>query len=430
MTYKAEHAVPSAIHRQFASLAAVLEGVDRQFGVLVHNLDEFKSNFGAYHEPAEVEAEIARLRIVLSYDSNNPDLAVKIAQLALSIGQHETALEILRPYAAEAHQGVERVRGTALLEMHWDDPRGKEYAEGRRSLEAACAHRRQDAETLCALAESWGREDPSKARDLFHRAVAVDATEPMTLSRYIEFEIAQLSDGAVVRLAAPMIRDAMGRCRKQIEARVNLPWAWASLGVLNLLVEAPYEALGALAQLIRLCEPPRDASAGGGVWPAAAAFGRRPRPAAHARRSRPHSVHPREPAGLRLVPSGRSAGPGRRCERRRGGRRAPRVGFLGAGVSPASGSRPLLRGGAAAAPQNESIVILSGGGTPEAQSAMDAFKPVWLRARQGLSFTLFCGGRAGRDRRFGGLGPHSARAAARLDRYCGRRRGPASSEAP
>ncbi len=61
--------MPDRIHRQFASLAAVLEGVDRQFGTLVHGLEEFKSNFGAYHERKEVEAEIARLRIVLSYDS-------------------------------------------------------------------------------------------------------------------------------------------------------------------------------------------------------------------------------------------------------------------------------------------------------------------------------------------------------------------------
>ena len=100
MAYKTELRVPDRIHRQFASLAAVLEGVDRQFGTLVQGLEEFKSNFGAYHERKEVDAEIARLRIVLSYDSHNVDLAVKIAQLALSVGRHEVALEILEPYAA------------------------------------------------------------------------------------------------------------------------------------------------------------------------------------------------------------------------------------------------------------------------------------------------------------------------------------------
>ena len=334
MTYKAEHTVPSR-HSSPVRLAGRGAGgrgppvrrVGAQFGRVQVQLRRLPraGGSGGRDRPA---ADRALLRL------GQPGPG----------GQDRPACAFHRPtrdgpgnppaLCRRAHQGVERVRGIALLEMHWDDPGGKEYVEGRRSLEAACAHRRQDAETLCALAESWGREDPSKARDLFHRAVAVDATEPITLSRYIEFEIAQLSDGAVVRLAAPMIRDAMGRCRKQIEARVNLPWAWASLGVLNLLVEAPYEALGALAQLIRLCGPPRSRRRHG--WCRRAAFCRRPRPAAHARRSRPHSVHPREPAGLRLVPSGRSAGPGRWRERCRGGRRAilRMLASCGAGATP------------------------------------------------------------------------------------------------
>ncbi len=258
MAYKTELRVPDRIHRQFASLAAVLEGVDRQFEMLVHGLEEFKSNFGAYHERKEVDAEIARLRIVLSYASHNVDVAVKIAQLAISVGRHAVALEILEPYVAEAKQGVQRVRGLALVEMHWDHPRNREYLDGRRSLEAACAHRQKDAETLCALAESSVRDDESKARDLFHQAVAVDATAPTALARYLEFETAHVSNDIVARLAAPMIRNAIDRCRKQIEARVNLPWAWASRALLHLLVGEPYEALGAIGQLIRLCEPPSD----------------------------------------------------------------------------------------------------------------------------------------------------------------------------
>ena len=145
--------------------------------------------------------------------------------------------------------------------MHWDHPRSREYLEGRRSLEAACAHRQKDAETLCALAESWVRDDESKVHDLFHQAVAVDATAPVALVRYLEFEIAHVSNNTVARLAAPMIRNAIDRCRKQIEARVNLPWAWASRALLHLLVEEPYEALEAIGQLICLCEPPGDPSA-------------------------------------------------------------------------------------------------------------------------------------------------------------------------
>ena len=113
MTYKTELKVPDNIHRQFASIAAVLESADREFGRLVHSLDEFKSNYGGYHTRNEVQAEIARLRIVLTSDSQNIDLAVKIGQLALSIGEHELALNILQPYVGGGNQGVQRVRGIA-----------------------------------------------------------------------------------------------------------------------------------------------------------------------------------------------------------------------------------------------------------------------------------------------------------------------------
>jgi putative GTP pyrophosphokinase len=71
MTYKTELKIPDRIHRQFATLAAVLEDVDCEFGRLVHGMDEFKSNLGAFHKREEIEAEIVRLRIILSHDINN-----------------------------------------------------------------------------------------------------------------------------------------------------------------------------------------------------------------------------------------------------------------------------------------------------------------------------------------------------------------------
>ncbi len=379
MTYKAELRVPDRIHHQFASLAAVLEGVDRQFGALVQGMEEFKSNFGAYHERKEVDAEIARLRIVLSYGTQNVDLAVKIAQLALSVGRHEIALEVLEPYVAAANQGVQGVRGVTLVEMHWDTPRSREYLEGRRSLEAACGHRQKDAETLCALAESWVRDDESKARNLYQQAVGVDATAPVALVRYIEFEIAHSSSNTVARLAAPMIRNAIDRCGKQIEARVNLPWAWASRALLHLLVDEPYEALAAVGQLIRLCEPPGD--------PAAAAVG-------SAAPQRPSAAGPallRTHEALKRLQCIREKLPGYDwCQR------AVLLGLAVAAKDDAAADalRECASWGQEAPPLSagERIVVLAGGCTPEVQGAIDAFKLVLLRACEGLSFTLLGGG--------------------------------------
>ena len=121
-----------------------------------------------------------------------------------------------------------------------------------------------------------------------------------------------MSNNTVARLAVAMIRNAIDRCRKQIEARVNVPWAWASRALLHLFVEEPYEALGAVGQLIRLCEPPGNPSAAAEdvAWAEGLSAAGRARPA-HPQRAQADSMHSRKAAGLRLVRAGRFAGPGR-----------------------------------------------------------------------------------------------------------------------
>ncbi len=384
MAYKTEVKVPANIRRQFAALAAVLEGADREFGRIVQALDAFKSNSGAYRKPEMVEPEIARLRIVLEQDPGNTEMAVKIGQLALSIGEHSTALAVLADYSKEPHQGVQRARGIALTELHWDTPKNKEYIEGRQALQAACNHPQPDAETLCALAESWAREDETKARNIFQQAVTLDPTEPVTLCRYLEFEVAHLTNDTVIRLASPMIRNAVERCRKQIEAGVNLPLAWASLAVFHLFTKEPFEALMAMAQLIRLCDPPQEEPAG------AHACGIADRPCAANR------------ALLRMRETFRRI----RCIRKEldGFKWCERALLLGLAVrvhDPGAIQDLAERASWNKKPQpisnndisqSGSIVILSGGCAPEVQSAIDRFRPHLLRASEGLALKLICGG--------------------------------------
>jgi ppGpp synthetase/RelA/SpoT-type nucleotidyltranferase len=379
LLYKTDVKVPDRLRRMSAGLWAVLEGADGDFGRLVAEVEAFKTNYGAHHTRAKVEEEIEKLRIVLSCDTDNINLAVKIAQLALAIGRHELALSVLSPYAAAAHQGAQRVRGTALTEMYWDTPRHQKYRQGRRLLEAACSHERVDAETLCVCAESWVRDNPAKARAVFQRAADVDATEPVTLCRYIEFEVERSSSDVVVELAAPMIRAAIGRARKQIEGRVNLPWAWSSLAVLHLYVGEPFEALRAVAQVIRLCdEPPVDAKRGGDVSARPCAASRalnRLRQTLKRIESIKEKLHGYEWCE-RAVMIGLAS-------RHNDTEAKKEVRTL---VSWQPGKRPIAR--------QEKIVIFSGACAPEMQPVMDAFGPLVLAACEGLSFTIFSGGTA------------------------------------
>jgi ppGpp synthetase/RelA/SpoT-type nucleotidyltranferase len=380
MTYKTELKVPDRIHRQFAAVAAVLESMDREFGRLVHALAEFKSNFGAYHTREEVDKEINSLRVLLSTNAATADLAVRIAQLALATGKHRLALDILEPYAHEHHQGVERVRGIALTEMFWSRPGNRKYIEGRRSLQTACAHPRKDAETLCALAESWVRDDESKARQLFHEAIVLDPSEPVTLSRYLELEVARISNDRVLQLTAPMISNAVTRCRKQIEARVNLPWAWSSLALFHLFGGEPFEALDAIAQVIRLCDPPQESAAarkrGGGESGPPCTAGRA------LMRMRDTFARIRcikeELAGYDWCERAILLGLATRVEDSDAARALRKL------ASPPK-VRPRIS-------PNATVVILSGGCTPEFRSHMKTLKPHLVRATEDLAFTLLWGG--------------------------------------
>ena len=263
--YKTEIQVPDRIKRHHATLAAMLEEVDSGFGQLLASLKELESHYGAHFRREAINDEIARLRLVLKFDPNNIGLVLRIARFALASGQHEIAIEVLEPYRSTGLFGVQRSLGQALTEMDWDQPKSAGFQDGRELLRAACAHPPQDSETLAMLADCVARDDDQEARELFHKAIQADASEPMTLSRYLEFEIAHLGNDNAVRLSTPLITAAMGRCQKQIEGRVNLPAAWSSLAMFSLLLGKPYEALDAIAHLTVLCEECVSRAASGGA---------------------------------------------------------------------------------------------------------------------------------------------------------------------
>ena len=262
--YKTDIRVPAAIQRNLATVAAILEETDRGFARLIESLEEFHSNYGAHQKRDQVIREIQLQRIVLDQVEEIPRraaLAVRIAKLALAIGQYSTAVEILRPFAAgePAQPEVLRTLGRALIWHHSEDPAGGEFARGLELLRRVCEGESPDAETFCLLGEAHLlRRDDESAREAYRAAVSLDAAEPESLARFLEHEVSRHGDYALVRLAEPMIRGAMQRSRRQIEGCVNLPAAWATLALLHLLVNEPLEALEALARLLSLCEPPGE----------------------------------------------------------------------------------------------------------------------------------------------------------------------------
>ena len=372
--YKSGMRVPNQIHRQFAALAAVLEGADLEFCRLLASLNELKSNYGAWHRPDEVKEEIDRLLIVLHCERGNEELAVKIGQLALAIGEHQTALDVLKRFQNRRGQGVQRISGLALTELNWATPAGEEFQEGMALLQAACCHPRADAETLCALAECHAhRDEAEQAGELFRKAIVVDPTEPLSFCRFLEFEVVRQLNDSMVRLTEPMIQRVMDRCRNEIQAGVNLPNAWSCLAIFQLLLRQPFAALDSLAQVLTLCGKPATASATIGQPCAAGRVLRRTQQTIrhlHVIREKIEgfdwferllllalAVLVKDKAALAELRKLASWNPG----------------------------QPLIK-------TTDPVVILSGGCAPSTESAMTAFRPHLQRAVEGLSFTLLSGG--------------------------------------
>src|ERR1035437_2515003 len=382
LTYKTELRVPARIQRQLHGLSAVLEGADREFGRLMEALDEFRSNSGAYHPKDKVQPEIQRLRDVLA-QAPDVDQAVKLAHLALSIGDFKTALEVLEPYQSRNHQGVQRTLGLALCELHRDQPRDEAYAAGRRYLEAACDHPRKDAETLCALAETWLLADKDEARRRLQQAARADATEPLTLCRWLEFETEFSRNYDSISWATPMIRKALERCRKQIEAGVNLPTAWGCLSLFHLVLGESFEALAALAQVIHFCE----SNVSGGEAPSARAN----LPAPPGRPCPPGRFLLRTLDTLQRLRSIEEKLPGFQAYRR------TLLLGLAVRVQDAHARNELAplaswRNGEPHLSPQARIALLSGACIPDLRGQVDRFKPCMVRACDGLSFRLLSGG--------------------------------------
>ncbi len=263
MAYKTEVKLPARIRRDLAGKAAILEEADRDISRLISALNDYHSNYGAHLNRHELKDEVALQRLVLQQltsDDKRAALAMKIAKLCLAGGDQAGAVAELQPFANRADlHAVQHTLGQALTELHQDEPWGEGFKSGRAHLEKASHAEGADAETFCLLGEaSLLIGDTDAATNAYHAAITRDAAEPVSLARYLEHEISTHRDRGLVRLAAPMIRNAMARSRTQIEGCVNLPGAWASLSLLHLLLQEPHPALDALAHLMCLCESPPD----------------------------------------------------------------------------------------------------------------------------------------------------------------------------
>ncbi|MBN1643186.1 MAG: hypothetical protein JXA09_18275 [Anaerolineae bacterium] len=250
--YKGAYTIPDLWQRELAGLAAMLEEADGEFARIQAGLQTYAASYGAYMSPAEMRREMDLLQLVLDCDPEDVRLAHRIARLAIALGDWQTAVDILSPYAASGDQPVLRDLGMALCKLHGDDPACPAYLRGQQLLERACASSHRDVDALASLAGTYKARAPDRARALYRQAFELDPTDPYAVENYLTAEIAYRGDTSAVPLMAPSIEAAMRRCQEQADVGVNLPWAYYSLGMFHLLRGQPYESLYAYALAVQV----------------------------------------------------------------------------------------------------------------------------------------------------------------------------------
>lgn len=265
MSYKSAFKIPVRWQRELAGLAAMLEEADRAFSRIQAGLHAYAASYGTYMSKEQIRDDIETLELVLRYDPENAQIAHRIGKLAITLGNWQTAIDVLSRYNRSGYQPVLRDLGVAMCKKHRAEPNSPQYRKGQKYLEKASAPPNRDADALASLAGTWKsiadhpkveerarKKARKKAKEYYRRAFEVDPSDPYPLGNYLEYEIADRKDTSSLLLISPVINAAIQRCRNHAGVGMNLPWAFYDMGKFYMFLDKPYESLSAYAKAIEV----------------------------------------------------------------------------------------------------------------------------------------------------------------------------------
>ncbi len=256
LAFKSSFKIPEKWEREFAGVAALLEGADKTFSRIQQGMKVYAASYGAYMTEKQMRDEIELLEIVLEYDPENVEMAGRIGKLAITLGEWQKAEEVLSKYVDSGNPSVLKDLGIALCKRHKNKPTSRKYKQGQHYLEMACEPPNEDIDALASLAGTWKGIDEDRVRELYRRAFHLDPTDPYPLENYLDLEIALARDTSIVSLLSPVITSAIQRCSVQADVGVNLPWAFYMMGKFYLLLGKPFKSLEAYTKAVQLSPAP------------------------------------------------------------------------------------------------------------------------------------------------------------------------------
>lgn len=252
LAYKSPFKIPVKWQREFAGIAAMLEGADKSFSRIIEGLSTYAASYGSYMTEQEMRDEIELLEIVLDYDQDNIELVGRIGKLAIILGDWDKAIKILSQFKGTGAPAILRDLGVALCKKNRSNPLEAAYLEGQRYLETAGDPPHEDIDAIASLAGTYKNVEKEKARELYRRAFLLDPSDPYPLENYIDSELNLTKNISITMMLRPVIESAVKKCAAQAEVGVNLPWAYFMMGKFYLLMNKPYEGLENYAKAVQL----------------------------------------------------------------------------------------------------------------------------------------------------------------------------------
>ena len=253
--YKTQVKVPEALKREVHSVAATLESVDHAFARSVESLDRYIHHFEVYKPLAELEDDIDQRKAIHDVAPNDPETLLQLGRRLMAAQRWEEAYEELR-----AVKGPHLERSDVQMDIGWSAWRKRPslVKEARDFLSKAVELApTDDWRPLCALAETYRRNDLSMAIMYYERAFAIDPDEPAILSSLVECHIRR--DKSLVKLG--LMRGAFEGSRCQCHERaargVYVPQAHFHCARLRLYQGEPYAALNSYCMAVATCHMPQ-----------------------------------------------------------------------------------------------------------------------------------------------------------------------------
>jgi len=254
--YKGAFKIPQRWEREMAALAAILEDADNSFASVEDGLKRYAASYGAYMTEEKMQRKVENLKVILTYEPSNIELAARIGKLAITLGDWAAAIETLSKYVESGHPPVLRDLGVAMCKLRRNEPNSKKYRQGQKYLQAAIAANPKDTDAIASLAGTYKGIDEEKVRELYHQAFEVDPSDAYPLVNYVECETVRLQNTSIVLALRPIMESAIQRCRDQTDVGMNLPWAFCDIGKFHLLRGMPLESLTAYAKAVQLSTAP------------------------------------------------------------------------------------------------------------------------------------------------------------------------------